>query len=113
MSIIGLSNDNFEKFSVIARPRRTFSSSSAGVTGSVPVFARSSHIEKEVDKPAFTDSEFTTDDPESIRTEIIASTGSTDLRAGLESYMSGVNSLSKSSIRSKAVESLRLSLRFL
>jgi len=107
VSIIGLSNDNFEKFSVIARPRRTFSSSSAGVTGSVPVFARSSHIEKEVDKPAFTDSEFTTDDPESIRTEIIASTGSTDLRAGLESYMSGVNSLSKSSIRSKAVESLR------
>jgi hypothetical protein len=106
LSIVALSSDNFEKFSVIARPRRTFSSSSEGVTGSVPVFARSSHIEKEVDKPAFVDSEFSTDDPESIRSELVMSTGS-DLTAGLESYLSGVNSLSRSSARNKQVESLR------
>jgi hypothetical protein len=51
LSIIKLGKDNFERFSVIARPTRAFSSSSYGVTGSVPVFARSSTVEKEVEKP--------------------------------------------------------------
>lgn len=107
MSIIRLGKDNFERFSVIARPRREFSSSSAGVTGSVPVFARSSTIEKDVEKPVFTDDAFTSDDPESIRTAAIAVTGTTDLSSQLQSYLSGVNALSQSTARSKKVESLR------
>lgn len=53
MSIIKLGPDNFERFTVIARPRRYFSSSSSGVTGSVPVFPRLSTIEKEVVSASF------------------------------------------------------------
>jgi hypothetical protein len=107
LSIIKLGRDNFERFSVIARPRRTFSSSSAGVTGSVPVFARSSQIEKDIEKPAFTDSAFTSDDPETIRETAISSAGSSNLLSQLESYLSGVNSLTRSSSRDKKMEFLR------
>ena len=54
MSIIKLGPDNFERFTVIARPRRYFSFSSlTGVTGSVPVFPRLSTIEKEVVSASF------------------------------------------------------------
>ena len=77
------------------------------MTGSVPVFARSSTIEKDIDKPVFTDLEFSSDDPESIRVAATALTGTTDLSAQLQSYLSGVNSLTKSAARDKKVESLR------
>ena len=107
MSIIKLGRDNFERFSVIARPRRTFSSSSAGVTGSVPVFARSSQIEKDIEKPVFTDAAFSSDDPESIRLAAVSTTGSSNILGQLTSYLSSVNSLSRSSSRDKKVESLR------
>lgn len=107
MSIIKLGSDNFERFSVIARPRRTFSSSSAGITGSVPVFARSSNIEKDIEKQVFTDSGFTSDDPESIRLAAIALSGTSDLSGEVDSYMKGVNSLTKSAAKDKKVESIR------
>lgn len=107
MSIIRLGKDNFERFSVIARPRREFSSSSSGVTGSVPVFARSSTIEKDIEKPVFTDDEFSSDDPESIRESIVKLTGSNDINNEMISYLSGVNSLTRSAARNKQVESLR------
>jgi len=53
LSIIKLGPDNFERFTVIARPRRYFSSSPSGVTGSVPVFPRLSTIEKDVVPSSF------------------------------------------------------------
>lgn len=107
MSIIRLGKDNFERFSVVARPHREFSSSSAGVTGSVPVFARASTIEKDVEKSVFTDDEFSSDDPETLRLAIISSSGSTNVSDSLISYLSGVNSLTRSSLKDKKVESLR------
>lgn len=112
MSIIKLGRDNFERFSVIARPRRTFSSSSSGVTGSVPVFARSSTIEKDIDKPVFSDSPLTNDDPETVRQSIIGLSGSGNILAGMESYMSGVNALTVSAAKGKKVESLRFETPF-
>jgi hypothetical protein len=112
LSIVKLGRDNFERFSVVARPRRTFSSSSAGVTGSVPVFARSSTIEKDIDKPVFSDSPLTTDDPETIRQSIVGSSGSVNILAGMESYLSGVNALTVSAAKSKRVESLRFETPF-
>ena len=107
MSIIRLGKDNFERFSVVARARRTFSSSSAGVTGSVPVFSRASHIEKDVEKPIFTEDPFSSDDPESIRSAISSLTGTTDISSNMLSYISSVNSLSRSTLKNKSVESLR------
>ena len=73
----------------------------------MPLFARASHIEKDVDKQAFTDSAFSSDDPESIRLATLAVTGTTDILGELESYLSGVNSLSMSTSRDKKLESLR------
>lgn len=107
MSIIRLGKDSFERFSVIARPRREFSSSSAGVTGSVPVFARSSKIEKEVEKAVFADDVLKTDDPEQIRVTALQVTGTSNLLSNLEQYISGVNSLTRSAAKDKKVESLR------
>ena len=46
MAFINLPRDVFDTFTVIARPEREFSSSSLGVTGSLPVFSRSSSVEK-------------------------------------------------------------------
>ncbi len=107
MSIIRLGKDNFERFSVVARARRTFSSSSAGVTGSVPVFARSSHVEKDVEKPVFTEDAFSSNDPESIRTAIVSLSGSSNISDSMSSYINSVNSLSRSTLKNKSVESLR------
>lgn len=47
MTIIKLSPDNFESFSVITNPKRSYSSSSAGITGSINLF-RQSKIEKDI-----------------------------------------------------------------
>jgi hypothetical protein len=107
LSIIRLGKDNFERFSVVARARRTFSSSSAGVTGSVPVFSRASHIEKDVEKPVFTEDAFSTNDPESIRSAISSLTGTTNIAGNMLSYINSVNSLSRSTLKNKSVESLR------
>jgi len=54
MAFIKLGTDHFEQFTIVTYPKRTFTSASneslvmvAGVTGSVPLFARRSKIEKE------------------------------------------------------------------
>ena len=112
MSIIKLGKDNFERFSVIARPTRAFSSSSSGVTGSVPVFARLSTIEKEVEKQTFVDSEFSSDDPESIREVVVASTGSTNISSGIEDYLNSVNAATLSDLKNKKVETIRFETPF-
>jgi len=46
LAFINLPRDVFDTFSVIARPEREFSSSSLGITGSLPVFSRASSVEK-------------------------------------------------------------------
>ena len=48
MAIVPLSSDYVEVVTLVANPKRTFSSSSiSGVTGSVPIFVRASPSEKE------------------------------------------------------------------
>lgn len=47
MAIIKVTNDDVEKFTVVTTPRRTYSSSSLGVTGSVHVFPRASNSQKD------------------------------------------------------------------
>jgi hypothetical protein len=71
------------------------------------LFARASHIEKDVDKQVFTDTAFSSDDPESIRLATLAITGTTNILGSIERYLSGVNSLSMSTSRDKKLESLR------
>jgi len=47
MSLVKLTEDKFERFTLVTNPPRTFSSSSLGVTGSVNLFARENRILKE------------------------------------------------------------------
>ena len=59
MAIIPITSDDFENFSILTTPKRYFSSSSAGVTGSVNLYARRSEIERDNSLPsAFIDSTF-------------------------------------------------------
>ena len=95
MSIIKIGKDNLERFSAIARPRRTFSSSSSGVTGSVPVFAKSSGIQKEV-----------SGNVEPLRDAASKST-STNIRGAVENYLREVNDQTKSIALDREVESIR------
>ena len=48
MAILPVTADDIEFFTTLVNPSRSYSSSSSGVTGSLSLFARSSHIEKEV-----------------------------------------------------------------
>lgn len=59
MAIIPITADDFENFSIVTTPRRYFSSSSAGVTGSVYLYARRSETERDGSlKSAFIDGKF-------------------------------------------------------
>ena len=48
MSIVRIEEDNIERYTLLANPRYTFSSSSSGVTGSLPLFADGSSTLKDV-----------------------------------------------------------------
>lgn len=51
MTIFKVDRDNFENTTIQTTPYRAFSSGSSGVTGSINVFPRRSHIEKELGTP--------------------------------------------------------------
>ena len=48
MAILPVTADDIEVFTTLVNPTRSYSSSSSGVTGSLSVFSRFSHLEKEV-----------------------------------------------------------------
>ena len=47
MSIIRITKENIENFSLITHPKRTFISSSSGITGSISLFVRNSPVLKD------------------------------------------------------------------
>jgi len=47
MSVIRVTNNDVESFTLVTTPRRSYSSGSAGVTGSIKVFPRQSDLEKD------------------------------------------------------------------
>lgn len=52
MSFYRITPDDLEHFTIVANPKRAFSSSSSGVSGNVRLFARESRVEKEVQELA-------------------------------------------------------------
>jgi hypothetical protein len=73
MAIIKLGPDNFEIVTLATHPARTYSSSSAGVTGSVYVYARRSDYEKDAQSAAaFDDTKLQADSLEDLRFACIA-----------------------------------------
>jgi hypothetical protein len=100
MSLIRTTSDYFENFTVIARPVRTFTSSSSGVTGSVRVYPRASSTEK---NPAFTES-FGDRTADSILEDARKSSGSYQV---LDDYLKAVNSIGVTPRNLKSMEILR------
>jgi hypothetical protein len=97
MSLIRATSDYFENFTVVARPVRTFTSSSSGVTGSVRVYPRVSTTEK---SPAFTES-FGDRSADTILEDARKSSGSVSL---LEDYLNAVNSIGVTPRQLKSME---------
>ena len=108
MSIYKTNRDNFEFFTLRASPKRTFSSSSSGVTGSVNVFARRSGFEKEV-KPldSFNDSRFNDANIEGMLRSIQQISGTTNIQNKMSSYLNEVNRQGISARKNKSIEITR------
>ena len=112
MAIIRLTDDNFERFELTANPVRQFSSSSTGITGSVPLFADASSGVKDL-QPTFGEAqgEVNVDQVDLYRNEIVESanllgTGA-DITSALANYLNLVNSASSPVRSSKRQEILR------
>lgn len=92
MSIFKVAPDQIETFTIVANPKRTFVTSSAGATGSVYVMARRSSAEKDVYETGFDDSPFGDATLEglarSIRNRI---TSSNDIRREVQTYIDAVH----------------------
>ena len=115
MAIVPITSDNLEKFKLQTNPKRTLVSSSNGLTGSIPVFGRTSPREKDAFPPAdFNSSKFDSSTIEQARLDAInayqktALEGKTGNIAGsLETYMGVVNKAPQSAVKSKRVEITR------
>lgn len=115
MTIQKVSPGDIETFSIVTNPHRSFVSSSAnGVTGSVYVFARRSSHEKEIKPlPAFLDRTQQDANLETFLTDLTRKTiGTTNILAGVQQYLSGVNSQGFSVRKQKSLDILRFTPSF-
>ena len=108
MSIIRLTTDNFERFELVANPKKTFTSSSSGVTGSVALFADASSIVKDVE-PSYQKASGSIDDNqiELVREQIATLTDSSNIEPELANYLDLVNKTTSSYKITKRQEVLR------
>tara|TARA_R110002126_G_scaffold141747_6_gene286881 strand:- start:829 stop:3189 length:2361 start_codon:yes stop_codon:yes gene_type:complete len=101
MSLVKLTEDKFERFTLVTNPPRTFSSSSLGVTGSVNLFARENRILKESE--TYFSSSLFFDETKSVETVRLAVKKryslSTNINGYVNSYMTKVNNESLSARR--------------
>jgi len=105
MSLIKASAGLFENYTFIARPTRTFSSSSAGLTGALRVFQQASPSEKYVEaSDSFND--------KNLETALLAASSGSDVNEAIVKYMDLVSSSSTSPRNSKKVEVLRFEPSF-
>ncbi len=108
MSLVRLTEDLFEKFTLVTNPRRTFISSSLGTTGSVYLKARTSTSVKEVEElGTFLTSSFSEGDIETLTSQLsealsssIASGGG-DVSVTAQLYLDGVNDAAESALNAK------------
>lgn len=105
MSFVKLPDGAFDTFSVIARPTRVYMSSSAGITGSVKIYQRSSDIEKV--ESAFSD-KFS---DESVDTKLGEFREDVNYLTA-ETYMNAVNSSRVSGKHTKSVGIIRFEPSF-
>lgn len=112
MSIKRIGPDDIEVFTLQTNPRREFSSSSSGLTGSVNLFARASSIEKEVQKlSAFADTSYNDKDLQNMLSDIQEMTSS-NISSQMAGYMSAVNQQAASARKQQQLEIVRFEPSF-
>ena len=103
MSIQRITSDNIENFTLYTYPKRTFVSSSSGITGSVQLFARDNRVLKDaVPNEDYGAEILSADTIENTRRSLTRLTGS-DV-SGVEQYMLQVNAAPPSPIFNKRLE---------
>ena len=108
MSLFKLDKSYFDTFKVLAKPKRTFSSSSSGVTGAIPVYPGASVQMKEV-VTSFSDDLADELSPEALRQDIIKTAINTE---SVEEYLQAVNRETSNARLNKRVEVLRFEPSF-
>lgn len=104
MAMHRITRRDFETFTLSMTPKRTYTSGSAGITGSITLFARGSDIEKDVYRlSAFDDVDFDDNDLDSILTQ---ATGS-NIEGSMEEYMALGNEKATTLRNSVALEVIR------
>lgn len=110
--ITRLTPDNFEFFTLVTNPARTFISSSSGVSGVVNVFPRRSDFEKEVQPLSLFSQSFYRDvNLDELRTIAVKSTAS-NISANIEAYLSAVNAQQPSVRKKQTQEIIRFTPSF-
>lgn len=121
MSIFQIDPSDVEQFTVVTNPFRNYTSSSvAGVTGSVYVFARHSEIEKEVQPvPSFIESVHDDADLSTLVTQMQAAARSVrlsgsggDISPIVSQYMSGATAQGSSARKHKTLPIIRFTPTF-
>lgn len=112
MAILPVTQDDVEFFTSLVNPSRYYSSSSLGVTGSLSLFSRNSHIEKEVRPLTNFSASFTNDqDIETFRGAVIRVAGTTQLSGSfnelMDDYLFKVNQQSESEKKKKKINIIR------
>ncbi len=115
MSLIRITEDDIETFTIVTNPKKTYSSGVfTGVTGTLNLFARRSDIEKET-RPlsSFETSFFSDESIEDLRSKIVEkATTSTNVSAEVSAYLSGVNNEASSSRKQKQLNIFRFEPSF-
>ena len=117
MSIIKINKDNFERYSLLTNPTRTFSSASnnvagfmsVGITGTLPLFTDRSSAVKDVFSGLIHNSSASNDQQlENLRSAVVsAATTQQNFFGVVESYFTNVNSLPSSSMYDKKQSVIR------
>ena len=112
MSLFKLDKSYFDSFKILTKPKRTFTSSSSGIVGSVSVFPLAGTGLKEIPSDSG-DAAPVGESVETLRLDAVRSFSSTTAsKAAVEDYMSAVNKLSTTGKRDKKVEVLRFEPSF-
>lgn len=114
MSLYRITPEDLEHFTIVANPKRTFSSSSSGVTGSVRLFARQTQIEKEVQELAQFDANAFNDVnlPAILRSAKFNAEQNDSNEGAMQKYLDAVNEKSLSSRLQKNLDIFRFEPSF-
>lgn len=115
MSIIRITEDDVETFTIVATPKRTYASSTfTGITGTLSLFARRSDIEKEPRPLSLFESSFFSDQSiEELRQKIVKKAEtSTNVNAEVNAYLTGVNREIRSARKHKQLNIFRFEPSF-